>query len=155
MKQDIELNDYTKELNNLEIWGVCAGFGSRFYLHIGKKIKRETPVQNEYLSELLTDYEGFYVIGVTCAWRLEKNNKVVLSHIQDEEVYITPTLEKLEGAKILSINEISNNMGLNILMNNGITLTLFYDNVKDYNWILFKNKEFYFGVKEFKYKNKE
>lgn len=147
-----KLINYTCELGNIEIWGIVAGFGSYFYLHMGEKILRDKPILNDKLHPFLREYHGFYRFGVRCAWRLEKKGKVILSHIQDEAKHITPKLAQLKEQKILHIDEIPNNVGLSIHMTNDLVLTLFYDSVDDYNWVLFKNNEFYCGVKRLRFK---
>ena len=149
----IELNNY---LSNLEIWGIVAGFGSLFYIHIGEKIKREQIIPNNKLLPLLREYEGFYMIGVMCGWRLEKKDKIILSHIQDEAKYITPGLSKhLIGQNILAIKEIPNSVGLSISVTDDITLTLFYDSIEGSNWVFFKEGDFYCGMDKLKLKVKK
>lgn len=151
-KNKIKLKDYIEELIGLEIWGVSAGFGSWFYINLGEKLLREKPVKNDKLPPEIRDYEGQYRFRITCAWRLEKKGKVILSHIQDEAKHITPKLAQLKEQKILHIDETPNNIGLSIHMTNDLVLTLFYDSVDDYNWVLFKNNEFYCGVKRLRFK---
>lgn len=87
-------------------WAVSAGepSGSTIFLNIGEKIKLDKPINNKKLKYGLNKYDGEYVIGIFCEWRLQKKNKPITGSCEPN----TPNGPLIKGLKIIVNKKITN-----------------------------------------------
>lgn len=91
-----------------ECWGVVGGdgTGSVIALSIGAQKRREKPVNNPHLSELLRQYESAYSMLLWCPWRIDSDSKVVSgSHMSNanDGPMVTGT-RSICGQRITAVN---------------------------------------------------
>lgn len=80
-------------------WGVLAGVpnGQVIYLNFGEKIEEEVPVHNPDLPYDLGKYQGEYVLGVYCNWRLQAKGRPITGCCEPND---------LDGILVRSIREL-------------------------------------------------
>src|ERR1700760_3860825 len=99
------------KLAGLDCWGVIAGSGSgsRVTLHLGKRIKRERPLMNPRLPELVRSHTGEYGLFIeNCAWRLDGDSTLCTSKTPNEnDGPMVAGLRSLEGQRIVATLAVS------------------------------------------------
>ena len=132
--------------------------GSSFGLALGKKIKRETPLDNKSHPTSFRKYQPEHTVMVWCAWRLSKDGRAIAASgasIRNEIFH--SRLRRLSGRKIVSIESSGPFYDLKILFSKGWRLDIFCDRgqtkpctnahaAEESNWEIFALKDFLLGV---------
>lgn len=96
-------------------------------IEIGNPIKRDGPIKNENVSEMLRNFHGEYCVFVEgCAWRLDDNETMICGW-GEEPGKIREKICILAGCKLTGIEVSSWAFDLNLSFDHRYTLRLFCD----------------------------
>jgi hypothetical protein len=131
-------NHINSKIKDKTIWAAVSGYGSFFYLELGKKILKRQETQNENLPEDIRKFKGEFNLSFWGSWRLENNGKIIKSW--KDVVELDPELFSLVGSKIeyVKVNDICD---LLIKFDSGKSLSVFCDDQEEECWGFVDGKE--------------
>lgn len=124
-----------------------SGTGSVIDLVFGKKIPRQKPIDNPFLSKVLRDNKGEYSLLIECVWRLETNKKVICGAWDDNSQNgpMLKGLQKIVDHNVDFIHLSKPGLDLQIGFDNGFVLRIFCDSTnsvdKNDNYYVYLNME--------------
>ena len=97
-----------KSLAGKRCWGVSAGqgTGSVFVLDFGRKVPRDRPIANPYLTPQQQRYTGELSLMVFCAWRIDAKDSVVCGW-NDSSRNVGPMVNGLKGLMKTSVKAVA------------------------------------------------
>lgn len=123
------LGRYASQLKGLRCWGLVAGVGngSMMTIHLGDKIKRDPPLQNQHLPEDLRRFQGEFCVFVQgCAWRLRAKDKLVCSW-GDTPIRIGQKTRSLVRKSVTAVETFEPSFDLKLTFGSDHLLELFCD----------------------------
>lgn len=137
---DAQVRALLDTLRGQEVWFVNSGgaAGSSFSLSLGKRVPRDTPLQNPSVTDDFRQNEGELALYVWCTWRLESGDSIASSDQDSEEA--EPLLKALVGKTVKSVEVRGRCFDLHLTIGDA-NLDIFCDGVPpepsfDSNWEL-------------------
>jgi hypothetical protein len=106
-------------------WGIVSGRGAVIGLHIGAKLRRETPATSPYLTADLRENDGEFGLMVSCAWRLDGPDEVVCGSGDPAEP-MSAGLDRIADRAVTAVRLVPPALDL-IVAFGDLTLTVFCD----------------------------
>lgn len=123
-----ELITFLNEFKEKKCWATTGGVGSgsMFSIHLGEQIKRPEKVNNQFLSEALTNNEGEYIIFVYMAyWGLFVGGDLLVC-AADSQDKIGKHVQKLINHRFIEFEILENNLQYELKFDNDVILKIAY-----------------------------
>jgi hypothetical protein len=122
------INSILKTASGKKCWHITVGGVTfpNFTLALGRKIKRESPLQNPKQSKQFRNYEGELSFFVRCSWRLEHGQSMIASS-DDEEADGSKGLRKILGKVLVGVKVEPPAWDLELTFSDGWRLKIFCD----------------------------
>ncbi|MBX2813519.1 MAG: hypothetical protein KTR25_17005 [Myxococcales bacterium] len=127
----VETDDLARvhELVGQRCWSAAAGSGQEWLvvLDLGERLRRQLRLANRSLSFQQRTYEGSHAVIVEGAWRLERENEVVVTCLDARSPTdrIQVGLKELEGRSVMAVEVQAPAHDLVLRFDQGVTLRVF------------------------------
>lgn len=117
-------------------WSLVAGpgTGSMISMSLGRKIKRDRPIRNSYLSRIQQEYDGEYGVFIQqAAWKLKYQGNVLCTS-NDSNEFGGPMLrglKRLIGKRVHSVYFMKSTGGFKIIFEKQLSLVVRCDRLYD------------------------
>jgi hypothetical protein len=144
-----KLKNEIHSLIGKECWSIVGGKGSGSVIsvYLGGKVLRSEYIDNPSLNEAARKFDAEYDLFVQCVWRLDSDKKIICGAWDNnsQNGRMLNGLNKLIGAKIVSVAVFEPAFDLIIEFSNSLKLKIFCDQTKgdeyDDNYSLFTPNE--------------
>lgn len=116
-------------LKGLPIWGVSTGgaAGTRLLFDAGAKVARDKPIDNDALMPDVRTHEGEYTLFITCPWRIQTSEGVVVTSGDDPspDGLLVKAAHSIAGGRIDTVRHQVPGNDLQVTFTNGMTIWIF------------------------------
>jgi hypothetical protein len=129
MMNDVLKENYKLALQKLvgkECWGIVTSAGSHISFDFGEKIPRDNPLNNEFLSDDVRNFESELSLFIQCVWRIDSLNEVLFGAWTENEL-VKKGVNDIIGQKATSVQLFEPAFDLIVTFSNDLKLKIFCD----------------------------